>query len=243
MYVKVGDALLHGVCVKLFGQSLELVILDVDGVILDLMYCFEQHFVTIAQAMGYDVDRIRAHFKNYHSGQMMKSGSSLRGTFKEIWPSLNNVELENLMCLFALEEERRPYPEIAGSFSTIDWLTKNNILVALCTNNTLEGVKKKFEPVGLDIKLFSAFGTCDSGYHKPQPEILEMVLDRFSVRRNNIVYVGDNYADIEVTAKVGIPFLAVTSGGLPRSAFIREGVADDHILERLSDIQKIIELE
>lgn len=35
-------------------------------------------------------------------------------------------------------------------------------------------------------------------------------------------------------------FIAVLSGEVPREAFIREGVPEDHILERLADSPKLI---
>ncbi len=71
---------------------------------------------------------------------------------------------------------------------------------------------------------------------KPDPAILWPIFKAIPVLKEHACYVGDWYADVEVAQAAEIRFIAVLSGEVPRHAFLREGIPDDHITDRLANI-------
>jgi phosphoglycolate phosphatase-like HAD superfamily hydrolase len=59
--------------------------------------------------------------------------------------------------------------------------------------------------------------------------------------REQAVYVGDWYPDVDTARGGGVRFIAVLSGGIPRHAFLREGIPEDHIIARLQDLLRLID--
>jgi phosphoglycolate phosphatase-like HAD superfamily hydrolase len=61
------------------------------------------------------------------------------------------------------------------------------------------------------------------------------------VPRHHAVYVGDWYPDVDTARGGGVRFMAVLSGGIPRHTFLREGIPEDHILDRLHDLLRLVQ--
>jgi phosphoglycolate phosphatase-like HAD superfamily hydrolase len=73
------------------------------------------------------------------------------------------------------------------------------------------------------------------------PKALDPLFRAIPVRREHAVYVGDWYPDVD-TARAGeVRVIAVLSGGIPRHAFRREGIPEDHILARLQDLLRLVD--
>ena len=75
---------------------------------------------------------------------------------------------------------------------------------------------------------------------KPDPAILLPIFQAIPVSLEEACYIGDWYADIEVAHAAKIRFIAVLSGEVPRHAFVREGVPEDHIIPRLADLKTLV---
>jgi phosphoglycolate phosphatase-like HAD superfamily hydrolase len=72
-------------------------------------------------------------------------------------------------------------------------------------------------------------------------EAIEAWWPALPVPREHAVYVGDWYPDVEAAHGGGMRFIAVLSGGIPRHAFLREGIPEDHVIERLQHLLGLIE--
>jgi phosphoglycolate phosphatase-like HAD superfamily hydrolase len=88
---------------------------------------------------------------------------------------------------------------------------------------------------------FAAASTCESSHPKPDPKALDAIFRAIPVPREHAVYVGDWYPDIDTAPCVGVRCIAVFSGGLPRRAFLQEGVSEEHIITGLRDLPSLIE--
>ncbi len=52
----------------------------------------------------------------------------------------------------------------------------------------------------------------DVDLHKPDPQGLNMMIERFNVDKGQVLYVGDSYIDAETAMNAGVDFAGVTTG-------------------------------
>lgn len=224
---------------RIFGKPLRLVISDVDGVILHLVGFLKNNLARTALELGFSIEPIEDYFRDVKAGSR-RGHANLGQGLAEFWPELSLEKSQKFTQRFRDIEKESPYPAIDGSVQTITWLHREGIAVALCTSNDMLTLSYRMYSIGLDMSLFRVLSTADSIYSKPHPKTLDLVFEKVSIPREHAVYVGDWYPDLAVARAGQVRFLAVLSGGIPRGAFLREGVPSDHILETFSNIRSLI---
>lgn len=224
--------------IKIFNKELKLLILDVDGVILDLAANFRTNLETVANQMGLPLEPLHKFLDDMGSG-LNKGYPHFNDITRHVWPVSEDKVIE-FRQKFKLRENNFPYPLINGSLETIQYFRGEKVLIAICTNNSASSLALRFDAVRIDPSIFITCCTPHYLYLKPDIRIIEpLFLAVPDVPRENMLYVGDWWADMEVARKAGIDFVAVTSGGTPRKVFLKEGVPGDHILNKLSDLKNI----
>jgi phosphoglycolate phosphatase-like HAD superfamily hydrolase len=226
---------------QLFGQPLQLVILDVDGVILDLMAGFEQNLQAAARQLHLPIAPIRDYLAAVHRGARL-SYAGLSEAIQAWWPTLSQRDCQQFVARFRTIERTYPYPPVEGSLEAIRRLREQQIPLALCTTNDRQTLAHRLRAAGVDPAWFAAASTWESVYPKPDPRALDPIFAAIPVPREHAVYVGDWYPDVETARGGGVRFLAVLSGGIPRHAFRREGIPEDHIIARLQDLLSLVEM-
>jgi phosphoglycolate phosphatase-like HAD superfamily hydrolase len=93
----------------------------------------------------------------------------------------------------------------------------------------------------VDLAWFAAASTWESGHPKPNPKALDPIFAALPIPQKHAVYVGDWYPDVDTARGGGVRCLAVLSCGIPRHAFLREGIPEDHILTCLRDLPSLIQ--
>lgn len=224
---------------ELFGRPLKLVILDVDGVILDLSACFHKNLAQAAVHIGLPLEPIDAYLANA-SLDRKRSGLTFHDGLRLMWPNISDVQVHAYVRCFRNAECVNPYPLIQGSLETIQWLRTRRVLLALCTTNEQEVLRWRFDTAGIEPEWFAYTITGEAPYVKPDPRTFDALFTALGVSRHHAVYVGDWYPDWEAARGAGVPFIATLSGGVTREAFLREGVPKDHIIARLSDLPTLI---
>lgn len=225
---------------RIFGIEVRLGILDFDGVVVDLMASYEAILRSTAQKRGLPQGPVEAYLAGHLNGTH-RGHPRFSVLVRSLWPALSEEEAMAYYWAFREEEEYVGYPPIPGSIDTIHWLRQNGIAVALCTMSDERAIAWKLERGGIDPSWFDSIVTRErAGHEKPDPRILDPIFADVGLGPRESFYVGDWYADIEAARRADVQFIAVLSGGIPRHAFIREGVPEDHILDRLSDLPKLI---
>lgn len=224
---------------RLFGRPLRLVISDVDGVILDLVASFKKNLTAAAQQLGLPPEPIEQYLADVAAGSK-RGYASLSEGIREFWPHLSKLASDEYVVCFRKIEYESPYPPIAGSVETIRWFCDRGVPVALCTTNDIPVLKRRMEAVGLPLSTFAALSTWESGTPKPDPRALDPIFAAIPVKREDAVFAGDWYPDLKTARGGGVRFVAVLSGGIPKSAFLEEGVPENHIISRLSDIRYLV---
>jgi phosphoglycolate phosphatase len=80
----------------------------------------------------------------------------------------------------------------------------------------------------------------DVANHKPDPEGLQMALDRLGCSLVDSLYVGDSFTDAETAQRANVPFAAVLSGTTPRDAF--NGYSVYKFLESVSELPHLLKV-
>ncbi|MGW3247749.1 HAD family hydrolase [Streptomyces sp. NPDC001070] len=68
----------------------------------------------------------------------------------------------------------------------------------------------------------------DVSASKPAPDLVAQALERAAVPADRAVFVGDTVWDVEAAGKVGVPCVALLSGGISRSALEEAGAVAVH---------------
>ena len=225
---------------QLFDHPLKLVILDVDGVILDLMAGFAEHLEAAAGQLQLPTEPIRQYFAAVHGGARL-SYVSLSEAIQDWWPALSQSDRRRCVASLRAIERERPYPPVQGSLETIHWFRRRQIPVALCTTNDQPTLASRLHSAGIDPGWFAAASTWENGHPKPDPRALDPIFTAVPVPREHAIYVGDWFPDVDTARGGGVRFIAVLSGGIPRHAFLREGIPADHILARLHDLLGLVQ--
>ena len=223
---------------KAFGKELKLLICDVDGVLLDLMACFPKNFCDAAREFGVSDEPIKQYLRDVGLG-LTQGYASLSKCISTLYPRLSEIEVQKFKKIFHKKDEKNPYPPVSGSRILIRKISES-IPVALCTTKGFLDLKNHLEYAKFKMNWFSYISSWETGHPKPNPRALTIITDSLKIPKENALFVGDWYPDLVVARGGGVRFIAVLSGGIPRHAFVREGVPDDHIIERLVDLPKLI---
>ena len=154
---------------QLFGHPLKLVILDVDGVILDLMAGFAPHLEAAAGQLHLPIEPIRAYLAAVHYGAR-QSYANLPEAIQAWWPSLSPCDRRHFVEYFRTIERVHPYPPVEGSLETIHWFRRQQIPVALCTTNDRQTLTYRLHSAGMDPGWFAAASTWESGPPQARPQ-------------------------------------------------------------------------
>ncbi len=127
----------------------------------------------------------------------------------------------------------RPYP---GVRDTLDRLTADGMALAVCSNKPEAPTREVLRDLDLD-GYFAAVVGGDSlpGIRKPDPRMLQAVLDAVRVPANAAAMVGDNANDVAVAHALNVPIILRADGYTPTpAAELGADAIIDHFAE-LSD--------
>lgn len=126
------------------------------------------------------------------------------------------------------------YPGVA---ETLRELQGRGITLAVCTNKSLQISEAIIAQLGIAHCFAAVFGGDSRPYRKPDPRILQDLLQQFSIRPERAVLVGDSEVDAATARAAGVPFILVTfgyhRGGL-------DGIPRDHAVDRFSELSTLL---
>ena len=106
-------------------------------------------------------------------------------------------------------EETRPYE---GVEETLDTLSAAGVTLGLCTNKPERSSRVIMDTLGLAPR-FAHFVCGDTTpWRKPDPRMLQHLLDIARVERGQALMVGDSEVDGETARAAGVPFVLMTYG-------------------------------
>lgn len=184
------------------------VLFDIDGTLVDSNYLHVDAWDRAFADAGRPVDAWRL-----HRSMGMDSGKLLAGLldgqdevdrFGERAKDLHSeYYLAGASRLRVIEGARELLTELAG----------RGIAIVLATSAPENELKILRELLDVDAAIFAATSSGDVETAKPEPDIVEVALERAGVPASRAVMVGDAVWDIEAAARAGVECIGVRSGG------------------------------
>ncbi|MBN1219880.1 MAG: HAD-IIIA family hydrolase [Anaerolineae bacterium] len=122
---------------------------------------------------------------------------------------------------------------------TVKFLKQHGIKLGIVSTKFRRRIETILAREGLSGFFDVIVGGEDVIKHKPDPEGLNLALNRLRCSPADSLYVGDSLTDAETASRVGIPFVAVLSGTTGKEEF--RGYNVTKFLENLGDLTKWVD--
>ena len=199
------------------------IVFDFDGTLADTLPITVSCVNKLADEYGYEKKEIFGKIRNKTMRQIIKDELGLSmiqipGYLKKLKP--------------LIEREKEKASLFAGIPEVLEELSKKYILFILTSNapEIVDHVLGENKPM-IDF-IFS--NTSLFGKHK----VLQALLAERNLKRDEIVYIGDEVRDIEAAKKLGVKVVAVTWGYNSKKLLEKE--RPDYLVEKPEEILKIL---
>ena len=209
------------------------VLFDIDGTLVDSNYLHIDAWDRAFASVGHPVDVWRI-----HRSIGMDSAKLLESLLGAAADELGD-EAKDLHSRFYLESSDR-LRAIGGARDLLAELARRGHPVVLATSapeNELEILLGVVDERGAIDAVTSAD---DVGTAKPDPDLIQIALDRAGVGADSAVMVGDSVWDIVAAARAGVASIGVLSGGFGREELLTAGavVVYEDVAELLGELDR-----
>ena len=198
------------------SAPLRAVLLDLDGCLLDSNGA---HARAWSRALGHFGHRVSAERIRFQIG---KGGEELLRDFVGaaerhfLGSALGRVQTRFYLERFA--SEVRPIP---GAAAAVRSMRRAGVAVVIASSAAREVVERSLRRLRLS-DVVTGFTTADDVEKaKPFDDVFSLALRRFRLARDTAVAVGDTPYDVAAAHQIGLPCLALESGGFPRRTLSR----------------------
>jgi HAD superfamily hydrolase (TIGR01549 family) len=214
-------------------RTVDTVVLDVDGTLVDSNYHHTLAWWRAFRDQGYDVPAWRIHRAIGMGGDRLvaavagdeaesRAGDRIRGAWEKHYDSV----LDEVQPL-------RDAPELLAT------LRHRGFQVALASSGIPRHTRHAVDVLEADDDAATTTTSEDAEESKPDPELLEVALDRVDADR--AVLIGDSVWDVRSGREAGIPVIGVLTGGFGRAELEDAGadlVCDDvrYLGDHLDDL-------
>lgn len=122
-----------------------------------------------------------------------------------------------------IDVHTRPYPGIQALLSK---LQGKGLKLAVASNKFQEGAEKLVKEFFPDIRFVAVLGNSPELPLKPDAAVVQLVLDKVGVSREEAVFVGDSATDMKTAANGGVRSIGVSWGFRPRTELEQAGAMD-----------------
>jgi phosphoglycolate phosphatase-like HAD superfamily hydrolase len=138
----------------------------------------------------------------------------------------------------------RPLP---GALRLLNLVADSGLQVVLATSAPADELAVLRKVLDAEDIVSAVTSSEDVETAKPQPDLVQVALERAGVDARRAVFVGDTVWDVRAAAKAGVPCVGVASGGIDRLRLEREGAVavyedPDDLADRLdaSPIRRLV---
>ncbi len=187
----------------------KIVVLDVDGTLMDTNYLHTEAWARAFERVGMRVPRVKLH------KEVGKGSGLLIREFVEDEETVEKIEDLHSEIYGELQEHGHPLP---GAKELISSLKERGYGVWFVTSAKDEELEHHMQELEAEGNIDGVVNSSAVENPKPAPDIFEEALNRAGVSAEETVALGDAIWDVESASGAGIRTVAVLSGG----AFDRE---------------------
>jgi HAD superfamily hydrolase (TIGR01509 family) len=192
------------------------VLFDIDGTLVDTNYLHAYAWLGAFQAVGHPVDGAAIH-------RAIGMGST------QLLDRLLGADTAKQVGDRAKDEHKNRYRETFPLMRRFDGAAEllrtsaGRAKVVLASSASPEELDALCEVLGVDEALTAVTGAGDVDAAKPEPDLVEVALNKAQVAPGQAIFVGDTVWDVEAAGRAGLPCVAVMSGGMSRAELADAG--------------------
>lgn len=213
-------------------QRAPAVLFDVDGTLVDSNYLHVHAWARAFAEVSIPVETWRIHRSIGADGSELVDSLS-GGAADDVQKRLKDLHTQ------FYEETTSLLSPLPGARELLDRVASLGLQVVLATSapeNELSILRKVLDR---DDLVSTATSSGDVSTAKPQPDIVEVALERAGVAADRAVFVGDAVWDAEASKRAGVHSIGVLSGGVSRGELQEAGASA--VFENALDLCEHIE--
>lgn len=187
--------------------SVDTVVLDVDGTLVDSVYTHVEAWMRAFRGIGVQVEAWRIHRAIGMGGDKLVpevAGDRVEEALGDQVRELHDGEYDDLVAAVQL---------LPGADALLEELKRRGFRVVLASSGTKTQTEQALEKLDRSDLVDAWVTSADVDDSKPSPDLVEVALDRAGSRR--AVMVGDAVWDVKAGARAGIPVIGLRCGGFP----------------------------
>lgn len=182
----------------------KVVVLDVDGTLMDTNYLHTEAWARAFERAGHRVPRVKLH------GQIGKGAGLLIHEFVDDEETKQKIQDYHTEAYEELQEYGHPLP---GAKDLISYLKERGYEVWFVTSAKDEELEHHMQELEAEGNIDGVVNSSAVEHPKPAPDIFEEALRRAGATADETVAIGDAIWDVEAAREAGIRTVAVLSGG------------------------------
>src|ERR671911_2990737 len=182
----------------------KVVVLDVDGTLMDTNYLHVEAWARAFEEGGHRLPRVQIH------KQIGKGSNLLIGEFVEDEETMEKIEELHSELYGELQKHGHPLP---GAKELISSLPERGYEVWFVTSAKDEELEHHMQFLEAEGRISGVVNSSDVENPKPAPDIFEEALRRAGSSPDETISVGDSIWDVQAANEAGVRTVGVLSGG------------------------------
>ena len=207
----------------------KVVVLDVDGTLMDTNYLHVEAWARALEEVGHRAPRVEIHPKIGKGSELLIS--EFVNDDDEAAEKVSGLHSEHYE-----ELQKQAYP-LPGAKELIDSLDRQDYQVWLATSAKPDELERALGMLGAEDKIAGIVNSSDVEESKPAPDIFGLALEKAEVEAQEAVAVGDAIWDVESAKAAGVRCVALLTGG----AFSKEDLKEAGAIEVYKDCAALLE--
>jgi HAD superfamily hydrolase (TIGR01549 family) len=209
--------------------GIDTVVLDIDGTLVDSTYHHTVAWTRAFHSVGLDLPAWRIHRAIGMGGDRLVAAVAGQAVEDESGDAVRDAwekEYDSML------DEPVAFPGAAGLLAD---LRERGLRVVLASSAIPRHAERSIALLGEEREHAQATTTSeDAEASKPDPELLEVAIDR--VEGSSSIVVGDSVWDVEAAHRLGIPAVALLSGGFGEAELRAAGAT--WVVEDVADLRQ-----
>jgi HAD superfamily hydrolase (TIGR01509 family) len=195
------------------------VLFDIDGTLVDSNYLHVDSWARAFAEAGRPVDAWRIHRSiGLDSDRLLES--LLGDDIEEFGDHAKKLHTE-FYAKFA--DRLRPLP---GAVKLLHTLSDAGIRVVLATSAPKDELDVLLDVLDSNEALHATTSSDDVGTAKPEPDIVNVALERAGVDKSEALFVGDAVWDMKAAGRAGVQGIGVRTGGISSGELLDAGALE-----------------
>ncbi|HII08771.1 MAG TPA: HAD family hydrolase, partial [Methanosphaera sp.] len=148
----------------------------------------------------------------------------------------DNMQILNVYSKIYEESEKTYTLPYDGINTVLAELIQRGNKLAICSNRSQKQLDEYTRKLFPEIKFEYVIGYTPDGGYKPNPEVMNRILDNINYDKDEIVYVGDKKNDIATAKNVGIDAIVVTWGQGDEETY-----NDDYPIKVINTVEELLD--